>query len=538
MPQFLRDFVEGFKMIKKTTTRDIIVLMLFITSVFTVYSLTSFSSADLSKKTETNQAMPVIHFSTGLQNTNTLANMIADFNANYSPSYGFKVQLDENKNSSSNAQHDYYLANFTANSSTLDVIAMDVIWPAEFASEGYILPLDDVFNASYQNQFLQAQIEAGTINGHIYGVPWFHDSGMLYYRSDIINYSFSQGIIPANRPPQTWDELSNWTHDMMANQTLVNKFNLTSGFVWQGKSYEGLMCDFMEYIGATGTYSFLNADQSAPIFNSSSGISNALQYMKSLITTYASPQTVLTYDEGLSTNVWNKGNAIFMRNWPYAYSLSLNSVYLNGTYDGTNKQQFNVTTMPAQNETLLNNGLARTSCLGGWQLGVNAYSKYPAQAKKFIMWLTSAKEQIQYFLGEGVTPTLKPLYNDPAIVNSPQGFVHSFLPIFESALPRPVSPLYAQMSANITSALHSYLEGSITLNNATSKMQTKVQTIINQNAINIPSSSSSTTSTTSSTSSTSSKPTLTTTPGFEFLSILAVLTMTSCLLVYRKRIKL
>ena len=198
--------------------------------------------------------------------------------------------------------------------------------------------------------------------------------------------------------------------------------------------------------------------------------------------------------------------------------------------------------MPAENASIIN---PRTSCLGGWQLGVNTYSKYQNQAKEFIMGPTQAKEHIQYFLGTGEKPTLKAVFNASAIVNSPQGYVHDFLPVFEDSLPRPVSPQYTQMSAKITPIINSYLNGTTTLNSAISQMQSNVQTIINQNSMNNPpppsSSNNSTTTTTStmssSTTPTSSVPTLTTTPGFEFLSILALLTIAYCLLVYKRKMK-
>jgi multiple sugar transport system substrate-binding protein len=457
-----------------------VVLGAFLVSAFSMGALTMSVSATTASTDSSNATMPTIHFSTGTQTTDTLAGMIADFNTNFSDSYGFKVQLDSAAFETT-SQHDTYLADFQAHSTDLDVISMDVIWPAEFASAGYIVPLDNVFNTSYQSQFLQAPIQAGTVDGHIYGVPWFHDSAMLFYRSDILQYANAHSIIddPSGAPPATWAQLNDWTVAMMGDSGLKSQFNITSGFVWQGKSYEGLMCDFMEYIGGTGTYTFLNADQSSAVFNTSSGISSALQYMKGLIDNGASPKSVLTYDEEGSRAVWNAGNAIFMRNWPYAYALSLASPQLNGTDAGTGVQTFNVTTMPAQNATVAN---PRTSCLGGWQLGVSAYSKYQTQAKEFVMWLTDAKQQTTYFLGGGETPTLKALYDSPAIMNSKQGYVHNYLSVFEAALPRPVSALYPQMSAEIAPTINNYLGGGISLSAALDKLQADTNTIINANA--------------------------------------------------------
>ena len=524
----------------KISLKKIAIVFILLSSTLLFNSLNVPGIVKISNKPQNNQALPVIHFSTGAQTTNTLANMVADFNANYSASYGFTVQLDESTFSQL-SQHDTYVSAFQKQSTSYDVISMDVIWPSEFASHGYILPMNDVFNGSYQNQFIQAAIEAGTYMGSIYGVPWFHDSGMLYYRSDILQYAVTNNIItdPGAAPPKTWAQLHDWSISMMSNTALIQKFNLTAGFVWQASSYEGLMCDFMEYIGGTETYSFLNATGNGPIFNTSPGIRDALTYMRSLIADTASPNQVLTFAEENSRAVWNAGSAIFMRNWPYAYKLSLDSSQLNGSLvTGTNHniQQFNVTTMPYQNSSVVN---PLTSCLGGWQLGVSAYSTHPADAKKFIMWVTSYKEQLAYFLGDGDTPTLKAVFNDPLVVNSPQGYVHQFLPVFESSLPRPVSPIYPQMSGKISPTINNYLGGGITIDIALNKLQTDTQSII---AANPPTTTTPTTTTPSTnlTTTNSNTSTFTTTisvstPSFEYMAVIGLLLIVSS--IFKRKVR-
>ncbi len=467
---------------KLPTFRNLVIVTVFILSSVSIIGQTHSGLASTENNAGKNQSLPVINFFAFAQTTDTLAKMIADFNANYSISYGFTVELRGETIGQPTDNHDIYLNLFHSNSTFYDVFTMPVTWTDEFAPYGYLLPVNNVFNASYQAQFLQADVNASVDNGKIYSVPWFHNSGMLYYRSDILQYAFNNGIIPDNRPPQTWSELMNWTLAMMQNNTLVTKYNLTSGFVWQGRSYEGLMCELMEYLGATGTYTYLTSQQVNTTFETSSGIRDALTYMRSLITSGASPQSVLTFDEEGSRAVWNSGKAIFMRNWPYAYALSLNSPYLNGSLVlGTehNQRQFNVTSMPAANATMASNGLARTSCIGGYQLAVNAFSRYPEQAKKFIMWLTASQQQTTYFLGNGYLPTIKILYNSPTILNSKQSYVHTFLPIFESSIARPISPIYQNISNALVPTINNYLAGHISLDTAINTMSSIVKSISN-----------------------------------------------------------
>jgi multiple sugar transport system substrate-binding protein len=451
--------------------RTFILIAAFVVSVAPLISMVQPGHASA-------KADPVtITFSVGVQTTTTLSDLIAEYNL-MNATTGAIVNLQEST-WETNSQYDTYVTKFGAKDSSIDVVSMDVIWPPDFATSGFLEKLDDVFPASEQAKFLQAPIEAGTVNGSIYGVPWFHDSAMLYYRTDVLKYAADHDIIPENRAPKTWAELHDWTIDMLADSTLKTTYNITQGFVWQGSSYEGLICDFMEYIGGTGTYSFLNADQTKAIFDNQN-IQDALAYMKSLIDDGASPEAVLTYTEEESRAVWNSGNAIFHRNWPYAYRLGLDSVYLNGTNAGTDEQTFDVTTMPAENLDVVN---PRTSCLGGWQLGVSAFSEHKAEAKAFVLWMTDYDQQLQYFLGNGQTPTRKAVYSDAAVTGSSQSYVTDFLPIFEAALPRPVNALYPQMSEKIRSTINSYLGGSTDLAAAVSKMNTDVNKVIDPNYV-------------------------------------------------------
>jgi len=101
---------------------------------------------------------------------------------------------------SSTAFHDILTQKLKNKSSDVDVFFMDVIWPPEFAAAGWAMELDDMFTAEEQQAFLPGTILANTYEGKIYGVPLFIDSGMLFYRKDLLeDYGFT--------PPLTWEEL-------------------------------------------------------------------------------------------------------------------------------------------------------------------------------------------------------------------------------------------------------------------------------------------------------------------------------------------
>ena len=109
----------------------------------------------------------------------------------------------------------------------IDVIGGDVIWPAKFASKGWIADLSNRFPQVERDKFLDAPIEANIYQGKIWGVPWFTEVGLLYYRKDLL----AQSHFPD--PPETWDELKRIALKVKQDHGLQH------GYVFQGADYEG-----------------------------------------------------------------------------------------------------------------------------------------------------------------------------------------------------------------------------------------------------------------------------------------------------------
>jgi multiple sugar transport system substrate-binding protein len=88
-----------------------------------------------------------------------------------------------------------------AGGENLDVILGDAIWTAQLAANGWIADLSNRFTQEMRGEFLPGSVAAITYEGKAYGVPWFTDTGLLYYRNDLLKKSGFDG------PPKTWDEL-------------------------------------------------------------------------------------------------------------------------------------------------------------------------------------------------------------------------------------------------------------------------------------------------------------------------------------------
>ena len=190
-------------------------------------------------------------------------------------------------------------------SSTPDVFMGDVIWPAQFGAHQLALPLSDYLPASYWTRFAPGLVGGASYKGKVYGSPLFEDQGFMYYRKDLLAAAHMT-------PPTTWEQLETDA------KTLASSGKVKYGFVWQGDSYEGLTCNFMEYLASAGGSPTNSAFTQATL--NSAAATKAVTFMRSLITSGASPAAVTTFQEPQAMNTFGAGNAAFLRNWDYAYS--------------------------------------------------------------------------------------------------------------------------------------------------------------------------------------------------------------------------
>jgi multiple sugar transport system substrate-binding protein len=332
---------------------------------------------------------------------------------------GVKIVREIAPNSSTQF-HDLLAQKFKNRDRRLDVFFMDVIWPAELASAGWALPLDDYFSRAEQDQFLKAPISANRYRGRIYGVPLFSDGGLLYYRKDLLEkYSLP--------PPRTWPELVEQAKSIRARERDPHLI----GFSGQFKQYEGLVCNMMEYIvGNRGALwdetRLLSALDQTPALQ-------AVRFVRDRIIGEISHRGVLTYEEPESLALFTQGRAIFHRNWPYAWN------YANDPEISRIAGRVAMTSLPSFP------GGTAAPALGGWQLGISRLSTQPDLAWRFVKFMTSSTVQKRVALSTGRAPTRAALYDDRDIVKKiPQ--LGALLQTLNNAVPRPTTPVYVPLS--------------------------------------------------------------------------------------------
>jgi multiple sugar transport system substrate-binding protein len=327
--------------------------------------------------------------------------------------------IDKTLPNNSDLQHQFYVTNFGAQSESFDVLSVDVIWIPEFAASGWLAPLDQFADEEFRLEFFKAAIRGCSYRDRLFGIPWFIDAGLLYYRKDLLEkYGFD--------PPQTFDQLVDQC------QTITKKEHKRKmyGFIWQGMQYEGLVCNFLEYIWSNGGAVFGQENQlsiNSPENQQASAFMHDLIYKHKI-----TPGAVATYGEEESRHVFGNGESIFLRNWPYVWSLV-------EAEDSPLRGKVGIAPLPHFQ------GGESAATLGGWQLGINNYSEKKQAAWRLVEYMTSYPVQKRLALTLSRNPTLISLYDDPDIEREAP-FMKDFFSVFATARPRPVTPLYPDIS--------------------------------------------------------------------------------------------
>ena len=388
-------------------------------------------------------------FAMGTDTSGTLQGLIDKFNKQ---SKDFKVTYREMP-TDSGANFDKLRTQFQAGSGDLDVIGADVIWPAQFAANGWLLDVTDRFPKNEQSQFLPGPINSLMYDGKIYGVPWFTDAGLLYYRADLLEKS------GYSNPPKTWDELQEMAVKVAQDQ------NIDNGFVFQGDQYEGGVCNGLEYIWTNGGDVLDPSDPNKVIIDSPEAAAG-LAVEQGIVEDGVAPQSVATYTETETDPAFLGNKAVFARNWPYMYALA-------GTEDfpDVKPEQIGVAPLPVEP----GNGLAST--LGGWNMVINAQSDMPDEAWEFVSWMTSEQAQRQRAISASLLPTRPALYQDKEIRETIPVIVEGEEAL-KNARSRPVSPYYSDMSLEMQEQFNGVVKGDISPEDAVSSLQDSLTQIV------------------------------------------------------------
>jgi trehalose/maltose transport system substrate-binding protein len=328
-----------------------------------------------------------------------------------------------------NERLDLFQLLLAARSPDIDVLQIDVVWPGILAS--HLLDLTEDIAPEVIAEHFPVLISNNRVNNRLVALPWFVDTGLLYYRRDLLD----EYKVPV---PKTWQELTKNARFIQEEQRLKGQKDIW-GFVWQGRAYEGLSCNALEWIHSSGGGKIVDGRGKITVANKKA--ETALKLAASWIDTIT-PKEVLNFSEEDALKFFQTGLAVFMRNWHYAYPLA------NGP-ESSVAGRFDIAPLPH------GEGGASSATLGGWQLAVSRYSRSSEAAIDLVRALTSAKEQKRRAKEGGFNPTIERLYADPDLP-----LLGKLRKIFASTVARPSAVTgrrYNQVSDAFWDAVHKIL---------------------------------------------------------------------------------
>lgn len=357
---------------------------------------------------------------TGGDLTSYLRGMLDDWNRTHP---GEKVKLVELPEATDEVRAQL-TTELRSGSDRFDVLNIDVAWTSEFAAAGYIAPLEE--SRFPLDRLLPPVVDTATFRGHLYAVPYVTNAGMLYYRKDVLDKE-------GERPPRTWAELERLARDV------APKYGL-EGYAGQFLPYEGLTVNATEAVQSAGGR--ILGDEGAKVTADSDAAREGLAFLAGGVRDGWIPEEALTFKEEESRRAFQEGRLLFLRNWPYVYSLA-------NSAGSKVAGKFGTVPLPGP-------GGPGSSILGGSNLAVNARSRHQESAAELIAYLTSEPVQRRVLTEGSLPPVWADLYDDPALVKR-----FPYLPTLRrsilSAQPRPKSPAYEQVSLVVQAVAHDAL---------------------------------------------------------------------------------
>ncbi|MES5824661.1 ABC transporter substrate-binding protein [Streptomyces sp. RG80] len=380
-----------------------------------------------------------ITFAAAKDSSGVVQKVIDSWNAQHPKEKVTFVQLPADVNQ----QRQQMIQNAETKSDAYTVLWTDVVWTSEFAAHQWIdqLPADQF----PLDKMLKPVVETGKYRGNLYAVPQSSDGGVLYYRTDLLKKA---GISAA---PTTWAE-------MKADCTKVKQLPEAKDldcYAGQFQKYEGLTVNFAEAVNSAGgviTDAGGKPDVDTP------AAKKGLDFLVDSFKDGTIPKEAITYQEEEGRQAFQSGKLLFLRNWPYVYSLAEKSKVAG---------KFAVAPLPGLTG-------AGSSSLGGHNVALSSFAKNKATALDFMKFFTSEASAATFLKGASMAPPYGSLYDDAALVKQ-----YPYLPVLKKsilgAVPRPRVVQYGDASSAIQQEAYTALNGDKSSAQALKDLQSELQ---------------------------------------------------------------
>lgn len=331
----------------------------------------------------------------------------------------------------------------------VDIVDTDIVWTYTLAKNDLVIPLDDYFTSDELNVYLSSPLEGNIINNQLYGIPYRTDTGILYYRKDLLE-KYNQPV------PTTFKELMD-TYNIIKNTEDIH------GYAGSWYPYEGLTCNAMELLWTYG--GSINLNSEANIINTPENKA-AFKKIKKLIDDGLMHPEVMNFKSGDLRDAFIAGELLFMRDWPAGWDKIQNSE------ESVVKDQVGITYLPLGIPNGDNSG-----ALGGWQMMVSEKSEHPEESIAFIKHFTNYENNKSLILSRTYLPVRKDLYDDPQVIEE-MPFIKRNLELFNNSRHRPFHKDYVEFSQIYIDQVTKYFKGELSLEEFLEDTEYKMHQII------------------------------------------------------------
>ena len=338
-----------------------------------------------------------------------------------------------------NDQRLHLARRLAAHDRNLDIMELDVIWTAEFAEAGWILPYPAELAWQIEQGTLRVPLETGTYQGKLYAAPLATDTQLLWYRKD---------LVPS--PPKTWGDMTQMAESLAAK-------GLPHYIEVQGARNEGLTVWFNTLLISSGG-SIVSENGEVQVARGDAA-RQALRVMVRVATSRAADPSLSVSNEDDTRLAMEAGKAVFEVNYPFVYA----TMYAPGgggtfidelgrpTRQNTGRRVRDAFGWAPYPSVVA--GKPATVTIGGINLGVSTTSLHPAEAFEAAQCLRNRDNQLRNAVDVGRPPTLGALYDDPALQESYPAW-QAIRDSLTSASVRPKTPAYKSISIVISDLLN------------------------------------------------------------------------------------
>jgi multiple sugar transport system substrate-binding protein len=397
------------------------------------------------------QAPVTLKVFTGGQQRPDVMRRILDVFQQRNPAIRAEVEVG---GATSDQQQQYLNTVLASRDSSLDVVLIDVIRPAQWAAARWAEPLDQYLGAqrdAIMARYLPAYRDANIVGGRVIALPYFADAQFLYYRRDLLEKH-------NRRPPTTWEELTETARAVMAAENNP----ALRGFSTAGAPIEGTVCTFLVPVwGAGGNL----LDANGRLALDGAAARRSLQLWADLRQAGVTPPNLAEIPTDRIRVDFQAGNLIFAMQWGYAWNRFENDA------DSAVKGKVGVVPLPGFA------GNPPATCIGGWQLAVSAFSRNKPQAVELVKFLSSPEVSKMQAIAASHLPVFPEVYEDAEVLQANPWFAQA-RPVVLTARARPVTPRYPEVSETIRTQMNAFLAGTRTADQVLAEMTTRLTPVL------------------------------------------------------------